>query len=183
MTEINLEALGITKDDLIDRLIQKMTDDLYAQDYWDDLLSTRINKAVKEKVDAAVVAVGDATIGPRVEEIVDSLCLQETNKWGEKVGQSLTFKEYLISRAEAYMTEKVNGSGESQSESRDSYNWRGTQTRITAMIHKHLHYHIETAMKEALQTANSALAKGIQDAVEMKLKEITGAIKASVTVK
>ncbi len=178
MSTINLEELGITTDDLTERIVQRIADNILIDD---NELEYSINKMLTEKVNEAVVGLGDAEIGPRIAEMVEAVTLHATNQWGEKRGEPLTFKEYLVERAEKYMTDEVDFEGKPKGP--DSYNWRPCQTRITHMVHKHLHYAIESAMEEALKSANSQIAQGITDAVKLKLDELLKGIKATVTVK
>ncbi len=77
------------------------------------------------------------------------------------------------------MTEKVDSSGKTKEES-GSYSFSGTQTRVAHMIHRHLHFNIETAMKEALATANGSIVKGLEETVKLKLAEIAKALKVTV---
>ncbi len=91
----------------------------------------------------------------------------------------MTFIEYLIARAKSYMLEKVDYNGKSKDEN-SGFSWNGTQTRITHLIHKHLHYSIETAMKEALNVAVGSFANGIHETARLKLNEIAGQLRVDV---
>ena len=62
----------------------------------------------------------------------------------------------------------------------NSYNWSAKQTRIVHLVHQHLQYSIENAMKEALKIANSAIVGGIEGAVKLKLAEVAAALKIDV---
>jgi hypothetical protein len=184
---MDLEALGFTREELQERVIAKVCDrlletvgldedgDEYAKD---STFARQIETRLKKYVDEKVAALCDQHVLPFVSGKVDELVLQETNKWGEKVGREVPFIEYLVSRAEAYMTEPVDFDGKKP----DGYG-RATQTRITHMVHQHLHYEIATAMKKALETANGAIVGGINEAVRMKLAEFTTALKVTVETK
>jgi hypothetical protein len=113
---------------------------------------------------------------------LEALTLQETNRWGEKVGKPVTFIEYLVHRAHAYITEEVDHYGKSKAESNDHY-WRGSQTRITHLIHQHLQYNIQTAMERVLKDANSQIATGIAEAVKIQLQQLLEKIKPAVVTK
>jgi hypothetical protein len=77
------------------------------------------------------------------------------------------------------MQEKVNYEGKGKNEA-GSYSWNGTQTRITHMVHQHLHCSIETAMKQALQIATNGIASGLQETVKTKLSEVSQKLKVEV---
>ena len=148
----------------------------------DSSFKRKLDAEIKKGIDAAVTALADKHILPHAATMIENITLQETNKWGEKTGQNMTFVEYLVQRAEAYMTEGVNYEGKSKDEAR-GYSWTGTQTRITHMVHEHLHYSIETAMKQSLKDANSSICKGIEEAVKIKLAEALQGLKTTVQTK
>lgn len=91
----------------------------------------------------------------------------------------MSFLEYLVDRAEAYLTEKVSFDGKTKAESR-GYSWNGTQTRLSYLVDRHLHYSIEKAMKNALANANKAIVQGLEDTVKLKLGEIQKSLKVTV---
>ena len=186
-----MEEIGLTKEDVQERVIERMCDKLMGELCPADdeepqgrsiFLRTKLDAEIKDRIDEAVVALADKHVLPGVTAMIEDLTLQETNSWGEKTGKKTTFVEYLVQRAEAYMTEKVNYEGKSQNETR-GYSWTGTQTRITHMVHEHLHYSIETAMKQALKDANSSICKGIEEAVKIKLAEALQGLKTTVQTK
>ena len=188
--ELNLKAIGITEEELQQRVIDQLCRqimqssglDADGDDYFDESpFARKIAKAVEKQVSDTVAAVAEKHVLPNVAAYVENLSLQETNKWGEKTGKSLTFTEYLIERAEKYLTEQVSFEGKAQGE--DSYNWRGAQTRIAYLVNKHLQYSIETAMKEAVKNANAVIVKGLEETVKIKLQEVANALKVGVTVK
>lgn len=187
---LSLESLGFTAEELqqrvIDQIVEKlMTATVYDYDKDSEIQTTsriadRLNEAVRERIDEAVNAIADKHVLPNVTQYLEALTIQETNRWGEKKGGSVTFIEYLTQRADAYMREEVNYSGKTKDE--DSYCWRASSTRVAYMINQHLQNSIETAMKQALQVANSSIAKGLEEAVKIKLAEVVGSIKTTVKI-
>lgn len=190
MAGIDFESLGITKDDLQERIVEAAVDRLMTDRTEDEDGRSYINKsALKRELEKSIVAHVNEQIGhlatehvlPRVTEIVDGLTLQETNKWGEARGQKLTFIEYLVQRADAYMREEVDFEGRPKGS--DAYNWKASGTRITYLVNKHLHYSIESAMKQALSHANHSITQGLEGAVKIALANATAALKVQVTTK
>lgn len=189
--EVTLESLGITKEELSERIVKRLTDGLLFQEEQtadeDGVLcsystesefAAKLQEMVREKVDAAVTDVASRTVVPQITDIIENFAIQRTNEWGEKKGEPFTFVEYLVKRAEAFMSEPVNSDGKTKEEVSGS--WYGSKTtRIAYMIDKHLHYSIQSAMQDALAAANANIVEGIKKAVEMKLAEI----KTSLTVK
>jgi hypothetical protein len=196
MAELTIESLGISKEELIERVVERITESVMTEkvrggyggddDYDDEReletpFAQHLNKAVLSKINQAIDAIAQKHVLPNVTEHLEKLTLQETNQWGEKKGKALTFIEYLVWRAEQYMTEQVDLNGKNKEESRDAYHWRGAQSRVTHLVHEHLHYSIETAMKQALQAANSQIVKGLEETCKTQLAEI--ATKLNVQVK
>lgn len=182
---MNIEEFGFTKEELQNRIVDRICEHLLGGGS-DDAVSSnefevKMTKLIQERIGATVQALAEKYVLPNVQDYIEKLTLVETNKWGERTGKSLTFIEYLIQRAEAYMLEDVNYEGKPKGT--DSYSWTKYQTRLTHLVHQHLHFHIERAMKEALTIANSTIAKGIEETVKIKLQEVTNGLKVSATIK
>lgn len=187
---ITLESLGLSKDSIEKKLIEHLAEQLLTEiqyDYDDDseyrarsVLAKKLDALVKQHIDSTINSLAEKHVLPNVTSYIESLTLQTTNQWGEKKGSPVTFIEYLTQKAEDYMQEKVNFEGKPKSEA-GGYSWNGTQTRITHMVHQHLHHSIEIAMKEALKIATSGIATGLQETVKTKLAEVSQ--KLTVTVK
>jgi len=184
----SLEALGITADELINRIVDKCVEQLMTDVNFDEdgdewrgrsAIASQLDARIKKQIDDTVNALAERHILPNVSAYIENLTLQTTNQWGEKKGQKVTFIEYLTQRAEDYMQEKVNFEGKAKTEA-GGYSWNGTQTRITHLVHQHLHYSIESAMKQALQIATSGIATGLQETCKAKLGEIAQQLKVEV---
>lgn len=188
MTGFDLESLGFTKEELQERVIDRICHQVMASSGYDhetgaeydqkSNFSRKLNEAVKKRIDEQIASMAEAHILPNVSKFIQELTLQETNRWGEKKAEPVTFIEYLVQRAEAYMLEEVDHRGKKL----DHYS-KKEQTRLTHLVHEHLHYSIETAMKDALKIANSAISKGIQETVKLKLAELTKSMQVTVKTK
>lgn len=189
---IDLAALGITQAELQDRVIERVCEQLLTGIGYDpegegefttaSAFHRQIQARIQAQITDTINAIAEREILPNVASFIENLILQETNSWGEKQGAPVTFIEYLVKRAEAYMQEKVDFKGMDKANS-GSYSWTGTQTRITHLVHAHLHYSIETAMKEALNVATGSIAKGIHETARLKLNEIAASMKVQVATK
>ena len=176
---VTLAALGLTEETLADRLVEKLEkamleslqyDEESGNWYGESVFAKRLSGRVAEQLNAVVDALAEKHILPRVVDMVETLALQETNKWGEKLGKPLTFVEYLTQRADVWLREEVNYEGKTKGQ--DAYSWRKSGTRVEYMIDKHLQYAISTAMTNALSAANKSIVEGLKDAVNTKLGEI-----------
>jgi hypothetical protein len=195
---IDLELLGMTREELQQRVVERIADSLLAEksEAWDEetgepYINSVESKAIKtlkqlikDRVDGRIKQMADEHVLPKVAEMVETITFEETNRWGERVKSErpLTFREYLVLRAEAYMREEVDYQGKAKPE-RDSYSWTKEGTRIAHMVHEHLHYEIKHAMEQAVKSVNSALADGIASTVKIKLEEITKGLKVAVTTR
>lgn len=188
---LDLQSLGFTKEELQDRVVDQICQQVLNGTGWDEdgnevsrqsEFSRQINEAVRKQISASIDALAQKHVLPNVAQYIENLCLQETTEWGEKKKEPVTFLQYLVARAEAYLQEKVDSNGKGKSEG-DSYGWSGKQTRITHLVHQHLAFSIEKAMKDALSIATGEIAKGIHETARLKLNEIAVGLKVSVATK
>jgi hypothetical protein len=188
--EIDLKALGISKKEIEDRIVNAVSEAILSdvgydgegeETFGDSAFHKKTKELIQKRIDAAISALAAKHVLPNVSSHIENLVLQETTKWGEKVGKPVTFIEYLTQRADDYMREEVNFEGKVKGQ--DSYQWRAAGTRIATMVDKHLQYSIESAMKKALENANSSIVGGIQGAVKIKLAEVAAQLKVEVKTK
>lgn len=181
MTKEELSALGLTEQDVLDRLVDRLVSHYSeSEDGYKDEFESRMEKAIRAHVDETLGAALEKHILPNVTDKVDTICLQETNKWGEKTGKPLTFTEYLTQRVDAYIREPVNYKGDVKG---DSYGWSQHGTRISYMIHEHLQYNIQKAVEVALGNVNSSVRKGLQEAVNNALDSVKVIVDTKVSTR
>lgn len=182
-----LASLGIGRDELLDRVVDRVASQAMRETYIDgdgcprerpSQFSDDITEYVKDKLNERVLQIAQDHILPKVTSMLDGLLLQPTNKWGEKAGPALTPIEYFTARIERWLTEEVDHEGKDKEEA--GYGWRKSSTRVAMLVHKHLHYNIEQATKAALADLNSQVAKGIEGAVKIKLEEVLANLKVKV---
>lgn len=181
--KLNLEDIGLDQEKLQQRVVDAICGSVMRQegvdgDWEDTPLAAKLGRTVKQAVDAKVREIGDERIAPIIKDMIENHCLQKTNEWGEKIGQPVTFTEYLVAQAERYFSEPVTHDGKRP----DSYS-RGSQTRIAYMIDQHLQYSISTAIKRALDDMNSQLAKGIAETVKIQLALALEKLRVEAKVK
>lgn len=172
-----LEALGISAESLHQKIVEHAVEELLGDRDYD--LVDEIRFAVKAAINEAVDKLAEEEIRPRIAELIDTTTFQETNGYGEPKKDPQTFREYLISRAESFMTEQVNFKGKTKKE--DGYSFNAAQSRVTYMIDKHIQYTMETSVEAALKSINSQLSKGIGDTVTLILKQTLDKVKVKVS--
>lgn len=188
MTTFSFESLGISKEDLTEKLLDRLVEEFSTEVSWDENgndthrasnLAKKMKAEITSHLDATVHRLAEEHVLPRVTEIVEGLVIQRTNSWGEKTGTPTTFIEYLISRADEYMREDVDLNGKAKNES-GGHSWSKSTTRITHLVNAHLKYSIETAMKQALATANKGIVGGLEAAVKHALADAYNKLKVEV---
>lgn len=174
-----IATLGLSPEELQDRIIERAVSALLeTTEYYEDgdtftdhsPLAQRLQKSVKETIDAKIAEIAEKHVLPNVSTYIENVQLQKTNEWGEKQGKPVTFIEYLVQRANAYMVEEVGHDGKTKSESGYS-GYRAYGTRIAYMIDRHLQYSIHSAIETALKNANSTMAEGLTKACQIAINE------------
>lgn len=179
MTIEELAALGITKDDILNKLVDQISDRLVgSEDEYAREFEKRLQDAAKNQINACFSAAMEKHVIPKVKEMTENICFQATTSWGEKKGAPLSFVEYLVQRADAFIREEVDYRGNPKGS--DSYNWSAKSTRIAHMIHEHLDHHIQEAMKKAVGSAHVSIANGINDAVRMAINNLKVTVNTEV---
>jgi len=186
---IDLEALGMTQEELQERVVQTIAETALTTLQYDpdegefegtSALHKRLDRKIQDLMDKAINDLAAKHVLPHIVERIESAVLQQTTKWGEKKGEPVTFTEFLVARAEHYLQEEVDYAGKNKDEG--GYNWSGAQTRLTHLINDHLQYSISTAMYDALKSVNEQISEGIAETVKIQLREIVAKIKPKVTI-
>ena len=186
-----LEALGVSKEDLADRIIDQAVHTLlYSTGFnpdtdedttYESRFKSEIERKVQEAVDKKIAAIAEVHLVPRVGELIEQANMRQTNRFGEPKGEPLTFKEYLAYRAEHYMTEEVNLQAKSKSEDSDSYNWRSQGPRLTVLMKLYIKDSMEAAAKSAVNDINKVIAKNIEQAAKLAIAQTVDHLKISIT--
>ena len=188
---LSLSELGITQEELQERVVEKIAEQLLGDKDFDEdgcpsisksTLHKSLEKRIVDHVELSIAKLAEAHILPNVSRYIEDLCLQETTKWGEKKGAPLSFVEYLVQRAESYLREEVNYEGKNKTEC-GSYGFDGKQTRVTYLVHKHLQYTIESAMKDAVKNVNGVISGALAETCKIQLANIASSLKVNVVTK
>ena len=184
-----ITELGFTKEEIEQKVVNKIAEELMTEYVYDDeegerpestRLAQHFRDVVRKRLDRELERLCETYIVPNVRQIIESVTLQKTNDWGEKIGESQTFVEYLTKSAQDYLSQPVDFEGKPTT--RNSYN-RNEQTRLVHLVHRHLHYSIETAMSNAVEIVKGAIQPALEETVKLKLSEIAGSMKVQLTTK
>jgi hypothetical protein len=189
---MDLQELGITKEELVDRLVAKLSDDLMEETFvaYDPdggpedgvrptKLANAVHEAIENKIDERINDLAEHEVAPRVGDLIKNFVVKTTNRYGEPKAPDKTLTEYIVERCNGWLEEKVDGDGHSREEDRYG-NWRASQTRIGWMIHKHLDFHIKHALTDAVGNLNKSIAAGLETTIKLQLKEVLGKLKVDV---
>lgn len=189
---ITLESLGLSVEQMQDRLVEAMIDRFLTSNVSDEdgepvaivsKFQTSIREAILTRVDESVERLIAPALDGSITSYIDNYKIQSTNGYGEPKREPETITEYIIRRANEYLTEGVNFEGKSKKEysssGRDSYGYKDATTRVAFLIDKRLNDEIAKAMQEALKTANEAITGGLKSAVAFELNKINAKLKAA----
>lgn len=191
-----LEALGISAEALGNRIVDQAVESLLNSKGFDPdteeetryesrfqkAIEARIQKAVDEKINALAAV----HLIPRVGELIEKADMRKTNRYGEPVSESMTFKEYIAHRAESYMTEEVDYYGNSKADleakNESTYNWKSTGPRLTVLMKIYIKGEMEKAAKAAVNDVNIAIANNIKKAALAAITSAGESLKLNVSV-
>lgn len=186
-----LESLGINTETLADRIVEQAVEALLSSTGFDpenevetsyeSRFKKEIQNRMQKAVDAKIAALAEVHLVPRVGEMIEKANLQKTNGYGEPKSEPMTFIEYIVSRAESYMSEDVNHEGKSKAEMRDSYGWSSSGPRLTVLMKIYIRQTLETHAKNAIKDINAVVAQNMQKAAIEAIAAASKAMKVSVS--
>lgn len=184
----DIQALGFTKEELQDRVVQRISDELMESMGYDPecdetyQAESEFAKEAKERIiqaiDARLSHLAETVIVPVVNEQIDSLVIQRTNAFGEKQGQPVTFTEYLVDAGNAFLMEAVDYKGERVN--KNSFDRDKGQARIAHLLDQHIHYKIKAAMTDAVQQVTKIMAEGLAETAKLKVEEAMANVARAV---
>ena len=189
-----LEALGISKEELAERIIESAVDQLLSstgfspeteeETRYESRFKREIEKRVQESVDTKIAALAQEHVLPRVCEMIEAADMKATNKYGEAKGPAMTFKEYMANRAQVYMTEDVDYRGNSKADlaakNKSDYNWRSCGPRLTVLMRNYIRDSLETQAKAAVNDVNKVIAANIAKAAQDAIAAASANLKVTV---
>lgn len=189
--EISLESLGLTVEQMQDRLVEAMIDRFLTSTVSDEdgeavVVASQFRQAIQKSITATVDAAVERLAAPVLETSInlylDGYRIQSTNGYGEPKREPETITEYVVRRAQQYLTEGVdyNGLSKEDKKRKGSSDWgshRDQTTRVAYLIDKRLNDEIEKAMKEALANANTAITNGLKSAVAFELDKLNAKLR------
>ena len=183
-----IEDLGITKEELQEKVIQQAVHQLLYSVSVDDEghehqrsseMEREVKTLIKETIENGIRKYGDEVIVPKVDEMIRASILQPTNTWGEPKGEPIPMHEFMVQTCEKYLRDEVDAEGKSKGE--QGYgSWSKAGTRINVLVSKHLNKEIQAGIAACMTNASSEFSKGIEGAAKAALADIAGKLKINV---
>lgn len=149
--KVDIADLGLRPEDIIERIAEHIRYQLTEETGF----AERVRKSVEKKVDAEFAG----RIAPSVAARVEAMTFRQTNKWGEKRGEPMTFTEFCAATVEAWLSEPVDMQG------RPSQSMGRGETRLLHAVHQMLAFRIEKEVQKALADMGQKLADDVMEAV------------------
>ena len=188
---LDLESLGITKKELQDRVVDRIVYDLRYDNHIDDEgrerktysgFEDKIKEDVLKRADEVIQKLGEKYVLPNIMEYLEKFSFQKTNEYGQKKGEPITFVEYIVKQADAYLKEDVDRDGKS-AEQNKTYGFHAHSTRLVYIIDKYLQDSIQKAMVQAVGLADKTFAESLSRSVELALQNIKVTVNTKLTTK
>jgi len=182
---IDLESLGITKEELASRVVEGCVRDILESVHSDENgresrlqshFEKEVKKAVMDSAAKAVDAMCEKVLTAGIGQLIAEFAITPTNTYGEKKGEPITFAEFILKRAGDYLQHKVDprtGATYTDSYSRDSY-----PTRASWLINSALHEHLKATAQNAIAGTNKTIA----DAMNAAILEAVNNVKTQISV-
>jgi hypothetical protein len=187
--DFNLEQLGITKDELADRVVDSIANRLLYREVANEdgnmvsglesAFSHQLEERLLKAIGEAVNALAEKHVVPALVDRVEELDFQPQSRYGEPKGEPITYKEYLAGRADTWLTQTVDHDGNEKGD----YHFRDQSkktTRAAFLVNQYFSRTVEKALKEAVGAANEKIAEGLEKAVAMKIREIAAGLKVDI---
>jgi hypothetical protein len=160
--------VDITNEQILALLVDKVASRFYDRDEWDDEYAwhQRIDTAVQEHIVAKIEEEFSDTIAPRVNKRIDEMVVQRTSIWGEVKGEKQTLREFIVSRIDGWMSDKVDHKGEPYS----GYNSQSAKTRMWYLVDKHIGAMVQLEIERAMTSATKGIAEVLEGAVKEHLQ-------------
>lgn len=194
--QLDLAALGISKEDLLDRVVERITESILDQ-YRTDEFGTRhyvgksdfvkeLDKKIQGVYDEQVNKILTADYAPIIEQKLSAHIFQMTNEYGEPKGTPMTVTEFFKTRIDKFLSEKVDEKGKSKEEYKDSYDrnsFRGTTPRLAYHIDKTIASWMQQSIAEVVKAAHTNIAVAIQETVRQQLAVVASKFAIEVKTK
>lgn len=194
MAEITLESLGLTEEEIQNRIVDKVCDRILSNRYFayededdeetsegftgDSPFRKEIEKRINQGIEDKFRELADQHIMPYITRRFENLLITMTNQFGERKGEQYTLVEYLTKLTEDYMLEDVDRHGYPKKDG--DYSFKSQGTRIAYAVDSFLAEKMETAMNEVISSGGKTLAQGLLEVCQKQMANVATNLKTTV---
>lgn len=177
---IPFEALGISRDELINKIVDAAVEDLLSSVSTDDegnsyKMSSRLredfNTELTKRISSTVSGLVDSLVTP---EYIRTTTFPRYSKYGEKKGDPLTFKEFVEQCVNKILDSRIDDSGKILEPG--SYGYDRGKHFMSGLVEKT----IERELREAIQKGLINIQQEVTNALKAAATEIITKITASI---
>lgn len=107
MAALDLESLGLTQEDLIERVVERLVENVYS---WDDSLNDLVKRKVSDKVAEKVDDAVSKALSDALEQAIDET-VTPVDIWGNRTSEDTTIRQSLARRAQHFWFETLDSKG------------------------------------------------------------------------
>lgn len=166
---INLNDLGISAEKIQSAVVEEIADRLLNGDNeWSDSklhsqLKVSVDKAVKERLDRFVADI----LADNISVQIESLKFTQTNRYGEKISETLTLREWVTKQITEYFDAEVDAEGNTRQEKQ--YNFQPAGKRALVLFKNTMRQEIQVSLNQIWREGNKPLLDAVQEAVMTQL--------------
>ncbi len=162
---MNLEELGITKEDILEKVAGHLVDEM------EEDAKSQIRSFIREKVQSKVEAQVSAIVSECAAKALDGT-FQPVNCFGELIGQPTTIRDIFIKRTTEWWNQKVDRNGQ-PSNSYGSFGtmaeWHASQV-VTKILADNLSKELQPIIATSKTQLGLAISNAIVEIVKKQLK-------------
>lgn len=170
MDKDTLKMLGITRKDILDRLVDKLAEELLSESHEDNGggLAIAVEKELQKRMSDAVSSALANITAPTIAEAIKTFKLTETNTWGEPKKEPKTFTEYLMDHAKEFLAQPVKYNGETDT----GYSSDKKHTRLVFLAKQSVEKEVLEAVKKMFLEAHQTINAGLMAAIRSEMSNL-----------
>jgi hypothetical protein len=169
-----LQTLGISKEDILDKVVKRIMEGYYESGLRNDIVrvcSQELSKIAHAKVNEFFEELFEI----EVRQFLSNYLIPQTNNHGEAKGESYTLTEFLLLRLENLLHEDVDVKGRPRGQ-RD-YDWKRHSSRLVYLVDQKLYSELQALLQEHCTTINAAVKEQLAASCLEVLERVTAAPK------
>jgi len=183
MSKEALLSLGFTEKEIEDRLFDRLYDDLFHEKYFDESFDSyqckdTLFSKFKKHFDTKTEGLLNEHIGKFFELGFEKIINEKfylTNNYGEKKGDALTLREYIIAKVDKILKEPTDSSGRIKGE-RDFYASSSNKTFAEYLADSLILKEAKQTIKDIYSKLAKEIGVSLYDSSKLNINEVLGKI-------